>query len=112
MVDFQFTEPTADYHKPHTHASQPANESQAIKMQKYVRNGYDIQKRPNDTVELNFFTLTTHGAPSDDAIKLIDTLFKQDPSANFKKSLFWQKLSAAIHTFRSQNCSCRCIIIH
>jgi hypothetical protein len=103
IVDIQLTEPTADHHKPHVNASQPANESQAIKMQKYIRNGYDIQKRPNDSVELNFFTLTTHGAPSDDAIKLVDILFKEDSSDTFKKRLFWQKLSAAIQTFRSQN---------
>ena len=36
LVDLQVTEPTSDHRKPHIHVSQSANESPAIKMQKYV----------------------------------------------------------------------------
>ena len=52
-----------------------------------------------------FFTLTTSGAPSKDAIKLVNLLFHDEPAEtiNFKKQQFYERLSSAIQTLKSLN---------
>jgi hypothetical protein len=102
IVDFKLTEATAKYIRPHTRATQPAQQGEEIKINDYKKH-FDIT--PTNNAEMIFFTLTTQGAPSKDAKKLIDMLFQDEPaeSKNIKKQQFLERLSSGIQTMRSVN---------
>jgi hypothetical protein len=102
IVDFKLTEATAKYIRPHTRATQPAQQGEEIKINDYKKR-FDIT--PTNNAEMIFFTLTTQGAPSKDAKKLIDMLFQDEPaeSKNIKKQQFLERLSSGIQTMRSVN---------